>query len=67
MIWQIIINFPKLLFEFDIKKNVLLSLFLTAYHYSLGVFFPATGTKASAIEGCQTWMSLTLSDTEYPA
>ena len=27
----------------------------------------ATGTKASAIEGCQTWMSLNLSDTECPA
>ena len=40
------------------------SLFLTAYHYSLGVFFPAKDTKASAIEGCQTSMSLTLSDTE---
>ena len=42
----------------------LLSLFLNAYHYSLGVFFPAKDTKAGAIEGCQTWMSLTLSDTE---
>ena len=40
------------------------SLFLTAYHYSLGVFFPAKDTKAGAIEGCQTWMSLTLSVTE---
>ena len=48
-----------------IKKNVLLSLSLTTY--SLSVFFPATGTKAGAIEGCQTWMSLTLSDTECPA
>ena len=46
------------------KLNALLSLFLTAYHYSLGVFFPAKDTKASAIEGCQTWMSLTLSVTE---
>ena len=35
-------------------KNALLSLFLTAYHYSLGVFFPAKDTKAGAIEGCQT-------------
>ena len=46
------------------KLNALLSLFLTAYHYSLGVFFPAKDTKAGAIEGCQTWMSLTLSVTE---
>ena len=46
------------------KKHALLSLFLTAYHYSLGVFSPAKDTKASAIEGCQTWMSLTLSVTE---
>ena len=46
------------------NKNALLSLFLTAYHYSLGVFFPAKDTKAGAIEGCQTWMSLTLSVTE---
>ena len=46
------------------KLNALLSLFLTAYHYSLGVFFSAKDTKAGAIEGCQTWMSLTLSDTE---
>ena len=44
--------------------NALLSLFLTAYHYSLVVFFPAKDTKAGAIEGCQTWMSLTLSVTE---
>ena len=44
--------------------NALLSLFLTAYHYSLVVFFPAKDTKAGAIEGWQTWMSLTLSDTE---
>ena len=44
-------------------KNALLSLFLTAYHYSLGVFFTARDTKAGAIEGCQTWMSLTLSVT----
>ena len=66
MISQIITDFLKLLSSFDLKQivlNALLSLFLTAY-YSLGVFFPATGTKASAIEGCQTWMSLTLSDTE---
>ena len=48
-------------------KNALLSLFLTAYHYSFSVFFPATGTKAGDTEGCQTWMSLTLSDTECPA
>ncbi len=47
-----------------IKENALFSLFLTAYHYSLGVFFPAKDTKAGAIEGCQTWMSLTLSVTE---
>ena len=40
------------------------SLFRTAYHYSLGVFFPAKDTKAGAVEGCQTWMSVTLSDTE---
>ena len=46
------------------KLNALLSLFLTAYHYSLGVFFPAKDTKAGAIEGCQTWMSLTFSVTE---
>ena len=46
------------------KENALLSLFLTAYHYSLGVFFPAKDTKAGAIEGCQTWMSFTLSVTE---
>ena len=46
-----------------IKKrlNALLSLYLTAYHYSLGVFSPAKDTKAGATEGCQTWMSLTLS------
>ena len=46
------------------KLNALLSLFLTACHYSWGVFFPAKDTKAGAIEGCQTWMSLTLSVTE---
>jgi len=66
VIWQIIIDFLKLLSDFD--KNILnasLSLFLTAYHYSLGISFPAEGTKARAIEGCRTWMSLTLSDTEY--
>ena len=45
-------------------KNALLSWFLTAYHYSLGLFFPAKDTKAGAIEGCQTWISLTLSVTE---
>jgi len=28
------------------------------------VYFPAKDTKAGATEGCQTWMSLTLSDTE---
>ena len=50
--------------KLKIKINALLSLFLTAYHYSLGVFFPAKDTKAGAIEGCQTWMSLTLSVTE---
>ena len=27
----------------------------------------ATGTKAAVLEGCQDWMSLTLSDTECPA
>ena len=47
-----------------LKLNALLSLFLTAYHYNLGVFFPAKDTKAGAIEGCQTWLSLTLSVTE---
>ena len=34
-------------------------------HYSpyfLLIIIIATGTKASAIEGCQTWMSLTLND-----
>ena len=67
MIWQIITDFLKLLTDFDIYKNALLSLFLTAYRYNLSVFFPATGTKAGAIEGCQTWMSFTLSDTECPA
>ena len=46
------------------KNNALLSLFLTAYHYSLGVFSLAKDTKAGAIEGSQTWMSLTLSVTE---
>ena len=45
------------------KLNALLSLFLTAYRY-MGVFSPAKDTKAGAIEGCQTWMSLTLSVTE---
>ena len=69
MIWQIITDFLKLLSDFEIKKklkiiNALLSLFLTACHYSLGVFFPAKDTKAGATEGCQTWMSLTLSVTE---
>ncbi len=68
MIWQIITDFLKLLSDKEKKKekqlNALLSLFLTAYHYSLGVFFPAKDTKAGAIEGCQTWMSLTLSVTE---
>ena len=54
MIWQIIIDFLKLLSDKkNIKKyikklNALLSLFLTAYHYSLGVFFPAKDTKAGA-------------------
>ena len=71
MIWQIIIDFLKLLSDFDLKKkkilNALLSLFLTVQHYSMSVFPPATGTKAGAIESCQTWMSLTLSDTECPA
>ncbi len=70
MIWQIFTDFLKLLSDTEknkkIKKiNALLSLFLTAYHYSLGVFFPAKDTKAGAIEGCQTWMSLTLSVTEW--
>jgi len=46
------------------KQNALLSSFLTTYHYSLVVFFPAKDTKAGAIDGCQTWMSLTLSVTE---
>ena len=67
MIWQIITDFLKLLSDFDMYIyiiNALLSLFLTAYHYSLGVFFPAKDTKAGAIEGCQTWMPLTLSVTE---
>ena len=41
-----------------------MTLFLTAYHYSLGVFSPAKDTKAGAIEGCQTWMFPTFSDTE---
>ena len=71
MISQIITDFLKLLSDFDLFifyiKNALLSLFLTAYHYNSSVFFSATGTKAGAIEGCQTWMSLTLSDTECPA
>ena len=68
MIWQIITDFLKLLSDKEKNKqkiNALLSLFLTAYHYSLGVFFPAKDTKAGAIEGCQTWMSLTLSVTEW--
>ena len=67
MIRQIIIWLSEIviwLWSNKIKSPALLSLFLTAYHYSLGVFFPATGTKAGAKEGCQTWMSLTLSDTE---
>ena len=65
MILQIITDFLKLLSDWYIYiLNALLSLFLTAYHYSLGVFLPAKDTKAGAIEGCQTWMSLTLSDTE---
>ena len=67
MMWQIITDFLKLLSDKEKKKgkkNTLLSLFLTAYHYSLGVFFPAKDTKAGAVEGCQTWMSLTLSVTE---
>ena len=65
MIWQIIIDFLKLLSDW-LKKKLLMhySRFLTAYHYSLGVFFPAKDTKAGAIEGCQTWMYLTLSVTE---
>ena len=46
------------------KLNALLSLFLTVYQYSLSVFFPAKDTKAGAIEGYRTWMSLTLSDSE---
>ena len=50
--------------KYFFKLNALLSLFLTAYHYSLGVFSTAKDTKAGAIEGCQTWMSLTLSVTE---
>ena len=48
----------------NIFLNTLLSLFLTACHYSLGAFFPAKDTKASAIGGCQTWMPFTLSVTE---
>ena len=46
------------------KLKALLSLFLTAHHYSLGVFFPTKDTKAGATEGCQTWMSLAFSVTE---
>ena len=69
---QIITDFLKWLSDFDIYKNKIIikkqkkriTLFLTAYHFSLGVFFPAKDTKAGAIEGCQTWMSLTLSVTE---
>ena len=56
MMWQIITDFLKLLSDFErdiyieIKKiDVLLSLFLTAYHYSSGVVFPAKDTKAGAI------------------
>ena len=59
---EIVIWLYLLLFLF----NALLSLFLTADHYSFSVFFPATGTKAGAIKGCHTWMSLTFSDTECP-
>ena len=55
VIWKLITDFLKLLSDWDINKlNTLLSLFLTVYHYSLGVFFPAKDTKASAMEGCQT-------------
>ena len=66
MIWQIITDFLKLLSDTEknikIKKiNTILSLYLTSNHYSLGVFLPAKDTKTGAIEGCQTWMSLTLS------
>ena len=54
MIWQIIIDFLKLL-SLIFKKEGFIKcitlLFLTAYHYSLSVFSPATGTKAGAIEG----------------
>ena len=67
MIWQIITDFLKLLSDKEKRKKkliALLSLFPTTYHYSLGVFFPAKDTKAGPIEGCQTWMSLTLSVTE---
>ena len=62
MIWQIIIDFLKLLSDFDEKPllNALLSYFLL-------LIIIATGTKTSAIESCQTWMSLTLSDTKCPA
>ena len=64
MISQIIIDFLKLLSKFD------LFLFFYKMHYSPYFLLPiiiATGTKATATEGCQTWMSLTLSDTECPA
>ena len=42
MIWQIIIDFLKLS-DFDqfSLSNALFSLFLTAYHYNLSVFFPS--------------------------
>ena len=45
---KIIIDILKLLSLIKNEKNALLSLFLTSYHYSMSVFFPATGTKASA-------------------
>ena len=50
MIWLIIIDFLKL-FHFHIKQfNALLSLFLTADHYSWGVFFPAKGLNVPYFE-----------------
>ena len=47
MIWQIIIDFLKLLFDFDKQQQqqqnikCFTLLFLTAYHYSLSAFFPS--------------------------
>ena len=68
MIWQIITDFLKLLSdkEKNDQKIQCITLFISycSSLYSLGVFFSAKDTKAGAIEGCQTWMSLTLSVTE---